>query len=401
MKFTRYKNLPPYPFPRMRRLLEGIIPQDMTAALNMSVGEPQHDIPPFVGDILHRQRSSYHKYPPLQGTENWQRAVTGWLVRRNNLLPGMVGPDNILPLSGSREGLFSIGSVVINREKHGQIPLVLGPNPFYQPYAGAAINAGADMIYVADNCDGMPDYSTLPAEILHRTALAFICNPSNPGGHLASKAYLKQMILLARQYDFTLVGDECYSEIYDGMPPVGMLEACYDLLREGQADSDNPFRNIIVFNSLSKRSNLAGLRSGFMAGGPDIIAESLRVRAYAAAGMPLPVQAASAAAWDDEDHVTLNRARYRQKFDLAETYLAGRFSFRRPAGGFCLWLDVGDGEAACRALWQQAGIRVLPGAYLARTDGHGVNIGAPYIRLVLVHDEALLEPALEKIANTL
>jgi len=407
VEFTRFKNLPPYPFPRMRALLEGITPQDTSAALNMSVGEPQHDVPAFVTEILQRERASYNKYPPVAGTPAWRAAVSGWITRRNNLKAGMVTADHLVPLCGSREGLFSIGLAVIPRQKNGQTSVVLSPNPFYQPYAGAALSAGAETFYVSGYVSGsaqmnaLPDYTALPEEILQRTALAFICNPSNPEGRIGSRDYLAKMILLARKYDFILVGDECYSEIYADTPPIGLLDVCYDLARQNRSGQENPFQNVVVFNSLSKRSNLAGLRSGFMAGDPQVTAEVIRMRSYGGAPLPLPVQSASAAAWNDEAHVIRNRKLYEQKFDLAERYLSGKFAFTRPAGGFCLWLDVGDGEAACKKLWQAAGIKALPGAYLAREDGDGRNVGAPYIRLVLVHDNELLEPALEKIAITL
>ncbi len=400
MKFSRFNNLPPYPFPRMRSLLNGITPRDTKAALNMSLGEPQHAVPEFITDILHQERESYNKYPPIQGTKEWQEAVSGWLTRHNSLKSDMITGDHIVPLCGSREGLFSIGIVVINRQKNGQTPLVLSPNPFYQPYAGAAASVDAETLYVSAT-NGMPDYGNLPKDVLRRVALAFICNPSNPDGNIASRAYLKEMIILARTYDFILVADECYSEIYDGPPPVGILDVCQEMIGTGEASAENPFQNIVVFNSLSKRSNMAGVRSGFMGGDPEIVSEMKRIRAYGGAPLPLPVQKASAAAWNDEAHVIHNRQLYGQKFDLAEKYLSGRFDFKRPAGGFCLWLNVGDGEQACKTLWQDAGIKVLPGAYLARSDRDGSNVGAPYIRLVLVHDNELLEPALEKIALTL
>ncbi|WP_339861717.1 aminotransferase class I/II-fold pyridoxal phosphate-dependent enzyme [Paremcibacter congregatus] len=403
MNFTRFQSLPPYPFPRMRALLEGLTPDDTSAALNLSVGEPQHAVPDFVTEILTREQASYNKYPPVQGTDAWQAAVAAWLTRRNNLAPGQVTAAHLVPLAGSREGLFSIGLVAINRQKQGQAPLVLSPNPFYQPYAGAAAAAGAETLYVAgsDATGGMPDYAALPKEILQRTALAFICNPSNPEGALASRAYLKQMLTLAREYDFILVGDECYSEIYHDQPPVGLMDVCGEMAADGSGTPANPFDHAVVFNSLSKRSNLAGLRSGFMAGDPRVVAETIRMRSYGGAPLPLPIQAASAAAWAEEDHVIHNRALYRRKFDLAEQYLGDKFNFQRPGGGFCVWLNVGDGEAACRTLWRKAGIKVLPGAYLARPDAAGHNPGTPYIRLVLVHDDALLEATLEKIANTL
>ncbi|WP_417320485.1 aminotransferase class I/II-fold pyridoxal phosphate-dependent enzyme [Emcibacter sp.] len=399
---SRLKALPDYPFPRMRALLGEISPGDPDG-LNMSVGEPQHAIPDFVADILDRERATYHKYPPVAGTPDWQQAVAGWLERRFEIASGTIGADHLVPLSGSREGLFAIGMVTIDRRKNGQMPAVLMPNPFYQPYAGAAIAAGAEPVYVnAEAKDGfLPDYEALPKELLERTALCFICSPANPQGSLASLDYLKKAILLARKYDFVLVGDECYSEIYDSEVPAGILQACVELAKEGKGDADNPFHNVVCFNSLSKRSNLAGLRSAFMAGDPVIAAECRRLRNYGGSPLPLPVYAASAAAWRDEEHVIENRALYRRKFDLAEKYLSGRFGFIRPPGGFCLWLDVGDGEEATKALWREAGIKVLPGAYLAREGQNGVNPGVPYIRLVLVHGEELLEPTLAKIATIL
>ena len=403
MTFSRFRNLPPYPFSRMRSLLDGIRPQDTRAALNMSVGEPQHPVPTFVTDILEEARASYHKYPPTEGTAALQAAISGWVIRRNNLEEGRVNGAHLVPLSGSREGLFSIGQMVIGRQKNGQIPLVLSPNPFYQPYAGAALSAGAEILYLPGKAgdNGMPNYEALPDDQLNRVALAFICNPSNPEGNVARRDYLERMILLARRFDFTLVADECYSEIYHDQPPLGILDVCHGLSQQGKGCPENIFQNVVAFNSLSKRSNLAGLRSGFMAGDCDIVAEMKRVRAYGGAPLALPVQAASAAAWNDEAHVISNRALYSQKFDLAEKYLSRKFGFKRPAGGFCLWLNVGDGEAACVKLWREAGIKSLPGAYLARTDADGCNVGTPYIRLVLVHDNDLLEPALEKIAITL
>ncbi|TPD59254.1 aminotransferase class I/II-fold pyridoxal phosphate-dependent enzyme [Emcibacter nanhaiensis] len=386
----------------MRALLNDIESGD-PGGLNMSLGEPQHEIPEFVAEILYQERASYHKYPPVAGTPDWQQAVGGWLERRFGLDEGMLGADHLVPLCGSREGLFAIGFVTIDRQKAGGVPLVLMPNPFYQPYAGAAIAANAEPFYVNAEAENgfLPDYEALPEEVLERTALCFICNPANPQGSFASLDYLKKAIRLARKYDFVLVGDECYSEIYDAEAPVGILQACMELVSAGEGDPENPFDHVVCFNSLSKRSNLAGLRSAFMAGDPVIAAECRRLRNYGGSPLPLPVDAASAAAWRDEEHVIANRALYRRKFDLAEKYLAGRFDFSRPSGGFCLWLRVGDGEQAARALWREAGIKVLPGAYLAREDRNGVNPGAGYIRLTLVHGEELLEPALAKIATIL
>ncbi|MAU41242.1 MAG: aspartate aminotransferase [Kordiimonas sp.] len=399
---SRLHELPDYPFPRMRALLEDITPAIGPAAQNLSIGEPQHPVPDFIGEILVRDMQQYSDYPPINGTAEWQEAVLGWLGRRYSIPADMMDEGHILPLCGSREGLFSLGLVVIEGAASTR-PLALLPNPLYQPYAGAATMAGGQPVYVNSPKENnfQPDFQALPKEVLAAAAMAFICSPANPQGTCADMAYLKQSILLARQYDFVLVGDECYSEIYDKHPPVGMLQACLALVEEGAADSADPFANVVVFNSLSKRSNLAGLRSGFVAGDPKLIAAFQRLRSYGGAPLPKPVYAASAAAWADEGHVTASRALYQQKFDLAEQYLGGRFGFYRPAGGFCLWLNVGDGEEACRQLWHRAGIKVLPGAYLARPDAKGINPGDAYIRVALVHSAPVLAPALEKMADIL
>ncbi len=399
---TRFDDLPEYPFPRLRALLGGLAAKD-PEGLNMSVGEPQHAVPEFVAEILHRERASYNRYPPVAGTPEWQAAMCGWFCRRYNMADDILGPDHVLPLPGSREGLFSIGQVVLPRQKHGHRPAVLMPNPFYQPYAAAALSAGAEPVYVTGTRaqNFLPEYEKLPKALLRRVGLAFLCSPANPQGSVADLAYLKRQILLARRYDYVLVGDECYSEIYDQVPPPGILEACLALVKDGKAEAADPFRNVLCFNSLSKRSNLAGLRSAVVAGDPQIIRAFARLRSYGGTPLPLPVLAASAAAWADEGHVQKNRDLYRQKFDLAEKYLAGRFDFARPQGGFCLWLNVGDGEAATRRLWSEAGIKVLPGAYLAREGEDGTNPALSYIRLVLVHDNDRLEAALEKIAAIL
>lgn len=391
MTLNRFQNLPSYPFVRMRALFEGVTPRDTSAALNMALGEPQHAVPEFVMEVLHNARALYHKYPPVAGTEEWLEALVNWHQRRYGLT---ISPNNLVPLSGSREGIFALGPIVIPEQKNGKKPVVLLPNPFYQPYAGAAAAAGAEVVYVNSLKENgfLPDYEALDPEILSRTALAFMCSPSNPEGAVADMEYLKKFIKLARKHDFVAVGDECYSEIYGGAPPPGILQAAAEL---------GSLQGVLSFNSLSKRSNLAGLRSAFMAGDADIIAECRRLRSYGGATMGLPVLAASAAAWNDEAHVEENRAKYRRKFDLAERYLGGKFDFYRPEGGFCLWLNVGDGIAAAQKLWQDAGIRVLPGAYLAGEDGLGHNPGLPYIRLVLVHNEDKLAAALEKIADTL
>jgi aspartate/methionine/tyrosine aminotransferase len=239
----------------------------------------------------------------------------------------------------------------------------------------------------------MPDLAAIPRETLERTALFYLCSPANPQGTVASLAYLKQAIGLARQYDFVLAVDECYAEIYDQVPPPGALEACAAL---GQG-----FDRVVVFHSLSKRSSAAGLRSGFVAGDPRLIGHYSHLRSYGGCQVPLPIQAAATALWRDEAHVEDNRVRYRKKFDIAEAALAGRFGFYRPDGGFFLWLEVGDGEAATVRLWRDAAVRVLPGGYTARASEGRENPGSRYIRLAIVHDEAALETAFARIRRVL
>jgi N-succinyldiaminopimelate aminotransferase len=272
---------------------------------------------------------------------------------------------------------------------------VLLPNPFYQVYAGAAVMAGAEPVFVpgADGGAGQPDFAALPPDLLDRAALAYLCTPANPQGTVADAALLERSVAAARRHGFVLASDECYSEIWDRAPPPGALAACA-ALGEGLA-------NVVVFNSLSKRSSVPGLRSGFVAGDERVLAAFARLRAYGGAATPLPVLAAAAALWRDEAHVVLNRDLYRAKLDLAAERLGGRFGFARPAGGFFLWLDVGDGEAAARALWAEAGIRVLPGAYLAAEDADGVNPGRAMIRVALVHDLATTARGLDGLAGVL
>lgn len=232
-------------------------------------------------------------------------------------------------------------------------------------------------------------HSEVAAATLERTALAYLCTPANPQGTVADLETLKQAILLARQYGYVLAVDECYSEIYDGAPPAGTLQACAEL--GGALD------NVIVFHSLSKRSSVPGLRSGFVAGDPRIIAAFARLRAYGGAVTPLPILAAAATLWQDEAHVVENRTLYQAKMTVAQSLLEGRFGFSKPAGSFFLWLDVGNGEAAAQKLWGKAGIRVLPGAYLAHTDETGVNPGTPFIRVALVHDIETTTTALHRL----
>jgi len=399
---NRFETLPDGPFPRLNALIEGIQPGK--APIVMSLGEPQHPFPDFVMETIAAHAKEFGKYPPISGTPDFRASVAAWLGRRYGLGPDVIGPKKpldpelqILPVNGTREALFNIAFVATPLSKKGQRPAILMPNPFYQCYAAAALAAGAEPVYVAANRENgfMPDFASLPEELLARTSMIYFCSPANPQGAVASLDQLKDLIGLARRHGILLAIDECYAEIYDREKPAGALQAAIEL--SGTLD------NVVVFHSLSKRSSLPGLRSGFIAGDRDFLVRFRNFRNIAAPQVPMPIMAASAAAWNDEAHVEENRARYRAKIDAAERILGNRFGFYRPAGGFFLWLDVGDGEAATRELWAKGGVKVLPGKYLSREDSidGGGNPGAAYIRVALVESQTATEEALARMAEIL
>lgn len=382
-------------FARLNRLLAPLAPPPDLTPIALSVGEPQHQPPALLAETLARHSDLWNRYPPIKGTPEFRAAVVGWLNRRFAIARGVLDPEqHVLPLSGTKEGLYLATEMIVPQRKAGERPVVLIPSPFYQVYRGAAIMTGAEIVSVpATAATGfLPDFAALPADILRRTVLAFLCNPANPQGTIGDAAYLAGAIALARRHDFVLIVDECYSEIWDEAPPPGAL---------GVAAAGGSLDHVLVFHSLSKRSNAAGLRAGFVAGDPFLIAAFLGFRSYGGPQVPLPVQAAAAALLGDEDHVEQNRARYRSKIDTAERVLAGRFGFYRPQGGFFLWLDVGDGEAAAVTLWRDAAVRSVPGRYLALDDADGGNPGARYIRLALVHDDAVIDDAARRISAVL
>ncbi len=409
----RLDDLPGYPFARLRALLGDVAPAANIAPMIMSIGEPQHAPPPFVADVLAKSAEGWAKYPLLRGTPEFRRAVADWLTRRFALPQGfIVAEDNLLPVAGTREAIYMFASIAIARKDEGARPLVLVPNPLYHVYAGAAQMAGADPLFVPAARDSgfLPDYLALPDDVWARTALVYLCAPANPQGVLAGKAYLTALIEKVMAHDAILAVDECYSEIYDREKPVGILEACAGLDgQRGGAEAARALDHVVVFNSLSKRSSSPGLRSGFIAGGKRLIAAFAKLRDFASSATPLPIIAAATELWRDESHVDESRARYRAKFDLAERALGGRFGAVRPAGGFFLWLDTASaglgngkesgGEAVARRLWQRAAIRTLPGAYLCPEDKTGP--GADFLRVALVHDEALLAEALPRFAAAL
>lgn len=391
---SRFDELRDYPFQRLRALLDVVAPPAGLAPINLTIGEPQHAYPDFVGEVLRANRHLYGKYPPQAGTPELRQAIAAWLTRRYRLKPGAIEPDrHVIPLNGTREGLFMIALAAVPESKGGGRPVALMPNPFYQVYAGAALAAGAEPVFLPALPERgfLPDLDAVPRATLERTALLYLCSPANPQGNVASLDYLRKAIVLARQYDFILVCDECYAEIYDAAPPPGGLEAAGD-----------DFSNVVAFHSLSKRSSVPGLRSGFCAGDPKLMAAFAKLRTYGGAPLPLPICAASVALWQDEAHVEANRALYRQKFDAAQRIIGNRFGFYRPAGGFYLWLDMGDGEAAARKLWTEAGVRALPGKYLTKETGEAAAdaAGVPYLRFAMVESVAATTTAMERIAET-
>ena len=385
----RFSNLPPYAFPRLRALLDAHEPGGPVC--HMTIGEPKHPFPSWIGDVLARSIAGFGQYPPNEGAPELLNAICAWFGRRYGVT---LTPEQVLVLNGTREGLYNVAMALCPETKAGGNPVVLMPNPFYQVYMIAAQSVGADPVFVTatDATGHLPDYSALPQDVLRRTALAYVCSPANPQGAVADEDYWSRLITLAETHDFRIIADECYSEIYRNAPPRGALEIARRM-------GAHPER-VVVFHSLSKRSNVPGLRSGFAAGGPDCIARMRQLRAYAGAPLPLPLQHVAARLWADEDHVTENRALYARKYDLADRILGNVPGYLSPQAGFFLWLPVGDGETAALELWRRTGVRVLPGAYLSRDTAQG-NPGKGYIRVAMVADMQATEDGLTRIRSCL
>jgi aspartate/methionine/tyrosine aminotransferase len=373
----RFSNLPDYAFPRLRKLLDAQAPGG--APIAMTIGEPRHPMPDFVGPILAAQLAGFGVYPPNDGTPGLLDAISAWVGRRYGVT---LTEDRIMVLNGTREGLFNAAIALAPEDKRGKRPVILMPNPFYQVYAVAALTVGAEPVYVPATAETgfLPDYEALPAEVLDRVTVAYLCSPANPQGAVAPAEYLARLMALAEKHDFRVFLDECYSEIWRDAPPPGGLAVA-------AATGTDPER-VAVFHSLSKRSNLPGLRSGFVATGPGSMARIRQLRAFAGAPLPLPIQHVSEAAWRDEAHVEASRTLYQAKFRLADAVFAGVANRVSPEGGFFLWLPVPekDGEAAALKLWCETGVRVLPGAYLSRDTDRG-NPGKGFIRVALVGPE--------------
>ena len=386
----RFSNLPAYAFPRLRALLDPHAPGGH--GLHMTIGEPKHAFPAWVTDVIAEHSAEFNKYPPNEGSPELLQSIATWLQARYGV--GVNPAEQIMALNGTREGLYNAAMALCPETLGGKPSVILIPNPFYQVYLVAALSIGAEPVFVPATAESgfLPDYTALPPEVLDRTAIAYLCSPSNPQGAVASRTYWRDLIGLAEKHDFQIFADECYSEIYRDTPPVGGLQ----MAAEFGADPER----VVVFHSLSKRSNLAGLRSGFASGGPRSIAQLKQLRTYSGAPLPLPLQRAATKVWADEAHVIENRALYAEKFKMADEIFAGVPGYNSPEAGFFLWIDVGDGEAAALKLWQDTGVRVLPGAYLSR-DVQGANPGKNYIRVALVAPKNEAEQGLIRLRDCL
>jgi len=372
--------LQPYPFQRLRDLFKGITPNPDFKPINLSIGEPKHATPQLIKDALVNNLAGLANYPTTIGSSELREAISNWISRRYGI-PALNAEKAILPVTGSREALFAFAQVVIDKTKPA--PVVISPNPFYQIYEGAAFLAGATPYFIntlPQNNHEM-DFTSVPVDVLNRTQLAYVCSPGNPSGKVMSLAQWKTIFELSDQYGFVIAADECYSEIYfdEANPPLGALQAAHQLGRD--------YKNLIVFSSLSKRSNVPGMRSGFVAGDEKIIEAFALYRTYHGCAMNPAVQAASIAAWNDEAHVVENRKLYAEKFRDVTPLLTDLLEVSVPDAAFYLWAKIkddkmSDTELAVK-LQRDLNITVLPGSYLAR-EAHGINPGKNFVRMALV-----------------
>ena len=388
--------LQPYPFEKLRALLAGAQPPADKRPIALSIGEPKHKSPDFVAQALASNLDQLAVYPTTLGIPALREAIAAWCERRFGVPSGWLdAARHVLPVNGTREALFAFTQTVVNREARG---LVVSPNPFYQIYEGAALLAGAEPHYLPCLEDNgfNPDFDAVPADIWQRCQILFLCSPGNPTGALVPMEQLKKLIALADKHDFVIAADECYSELYfdEENPPPGLLSACAEL---GRSD----FKHCVVFHSLSKRSNLPGLRSGFVAGDADILKAFLLYRTYHGCAMPVQTQLASIAAWQDEAHVRANRDQYRAKYDAVLEILQPVLDVQRPDGSFYLWAKTpGDDTTFTRELFAREHVTVVPGSYLSR-EVNGENPGAGRIRMALVAPLAECIEAAQRIRHFL
>ena len=378
--------LHPYPFEKLNALFADIQPANVPL-IPLSIGEPKHAAPTFVQQAIEANFAHLSTYPNSKGLPELRQSIGNWLTNRFQL-QSIDAETQILPVSGTREAIFSFVQSAVDRSKS---PYVVMPNPFYQIYEGAALLAGATPYFVnctADN-DYKGDFRQVPSDVWKKTEILFVCTPGNPTGAVLSSEDFQQLITLSDEYDFIIASDECYSELWFDQAPVGLLQVCAEIGR-------HDYKNCVVFHSLSKRSNLPGMRSGFVAGDAKLLAPYLKYRTYHGAAMPVQHQLASISAWDDEQHVEDNRIAYRQKFALFQSELSDRLPFKKPDAGFYYWLQVDDDEAFAKKLLAEANIKVLPGRYLSRETEQG-NPGENHVRMALVASIAQCEEVVERL----
>lgn len=386
----RFSNLPAYAFPRLRTLLDHHTPGG--DVVHMTIGEPKHAFPDWVTGIIADNAAGFNKYPPNDGSPELLSAASDWMKRRFEVT---VDPETqVMALNGTREGLYNASMALCPETKNGAQPLILTPNPFYQVYMVSALSVGAAPYFVnaTSASDHLPDFQALPEDVLKRTAIAYMCSPANPQGTVASEQFWRDLITLATQYDFQIFADECYCEIYRDAAPTSALKVAQDM----GADPER----VVAFHSLSKRSNMPGLRSGFVAGGPESITRIKQLRTYSGAPLPLPLQKVAEKAWSDDVHADENRALYQEKYRIADEIFANVQGYQGPEAGFFLWLPVEDGEQAALKLWKETGVRVLPGAYLSADTDQG-NPGKEYIRVAMVAPKDEMQRGLIQIRDCL
>ncbi len=369
--------LQPYPFEKLNRLKAEVSPPSDRAHIALSIGEPKHQPPSFVVEELITHLHGLANYPLTKGRPELRQAIVDWLNQRFTLPAGSLDAErHVLPVAGTREALFAFAQAVVDRSHEA---LVLSPNPFYQIYEGAALLAGAEPYFMNTTAASgfLPDLEAIPAEVWSRCQLLYLCTPGNPTGAVAPIDYLQRLIALADEHDFIIASDECYSELYFDTPPPGLLQAAAAMGRDD-------YRRCVVFHSLSKRSNLPGLRSGFVAGDAEVLADFLKYRTYHGCALPPHTQAASIRAWSDEGHVEANRALYQAKFEAVLEILSPVLEVEQPDAGFYLWAKtpIAD-DAFAQGLFATENVTVLPGSYLSR-EAHGINPGAGRVRMALV-----------------
>jgi N-succinyldiaminopimelate aminotransferase len=388
--------LHPYPFEKLAQLKHGITPPADKPHIALSIGEPTHPTPDFIKTALAQHGQGLGIYPTTKGIPELRIAIADWLSVRFGIPAEFINSErHILPVSGTREALFSFAQYIIDPTEK---PVVIMPNPFYQIYEGAALLAGAKPYFLntTEATGYLPDFDSVPEHIWQRCQLIYICSPGNPSGAVISQSEMEKLIRLSAQYDFVIASDECYSELYadEANPPVGLLQATFAM---GNSD----FKRCVVFHSLSKRSNVPGLRSGFVAGDADILQGYFQYRTYQGCAMPLPTQYASIKAWQDESHVLENRVLYREKFTAFISILENICAIHKPPASFYVWLKtpISDTDFA-QQLYAQENITVLPGSYLSR-DCAGINPGANHVRIALVAPLAECILAANRIHNFL